>query len=244
MIHNILMFGKGFAPAPHTTDALVLGRKGADLAAMAASGINVPASLVLPVALIDEFLLHPNSFRHWAQANIGDILEQFGVEDATLMAVRLSPVRPDLGMSQTLLGLGQTPAGFLAHAALYGEDFAWRKRREMVTAYADFAKGIGPDVFEEALEELVEASAAEIQLCKTTEYVFATKSGTPFDVDRNTQITDAIASGLAAWSTPRARAFRDLNGFSHISGFAILLQKQVVFDDHATGCTGLTIPAP
>jgi phosphoenolpyruvate synthase/pyruvate phosphate dikinase len=139
MNREIILFGKDFA-APPIADVNALGRKAADLAQMAIAGINVPASAVLPVGLIDHFLNRPSETKAWLKANIDAVLQRFGVADETLLAVRLSPVQAVPGLGQTVLGLGQTAEGFAAHSRLYSEEFAWRKRREMIVLVLRFLR--------------------------------------------------------------------------------------------------------
>lgn len=240
MNQDTTLFGKGFAP-PLTADVNQLGRKAGDLAKMVQAEINVPPSLVLPVSLIDQFLLNPGKAKSWLAANLDRLLQEFGVNNDTLTAVRLSPVLAVPGLMQTILGLGQTKAGFLAHKVLYGEDFAWRKRREMIVAYAEFAKGIGPEVFEEVLEDMIEYEASDQRMCEVVELVYAEKTGVAFEADRNQQIMEAILAGIASWNAPRPAAFRELNGIGHTGGLAIMLQKQVIFDADGNGCAGSVI---
>ena len=240
MNQDIILFGKGFTP-PISVDASQLGRKAADIARMAKAGINIPASAVLPVALIDRFLENAADAETWLEANIEDLFSEFRVKDLTLLAVRLSPVENVPGLGETILGLGQTEAGFAAHASRFGEQFAWRKRREMIVTYAEFAKGIAAEVFEESLEDAVSAMASERQLCEATEQCFFEYTGEIFAAGRKEQITQAILSGLRSWLSPRATAYRDLNGLKFTGGLAIMLQRQVICDADDSGCAGSAI---
>jgi pyruvate, orthophosphate dikinase len=240
MNREIILFGKDFA-APPIADVNALGRKAADLATMAQANIAVPASAVFPVSLIDDFLKKPNEAKTWLKDNIDIILQRFGVADETLLAVRLSPVHPVPGLSATVLGLGQTTEGFISHARHYGEDFAWRKRREMIVAYAEFAKGIGADVFEEALEDMIEFEASDQRMCEVAEIVFERETASKFEAGRSQQIIDAIIAAVASWNTPRAASYRALNGVGLTGGLALVLQKQVIFDGDSFGSTGNAI---
>ena len=237
MDQDIILFGKGF-PAPAMADAKVLGRKAADLAIMAKAGIKIPASAVLPVFLIDQFLKKPKEAKAWLEENIEGLLQRFGVKDLTLLAVRLSPVENVPGIGETIIGLGQTMAGFAVHSSKFGEDFAWRKRREMIVTYADFAKKIGQEVFEEELEELVGLAAPEKLLCEAVERIYVAQTGGHFSATRGQQIVDAILAGIASWMSPRASAFRDINGLQLTGNLAIMLQRQVIYDADVSGCAG------
>lgn len=240
MNRDIVLFGQDFTP-PLQAGVSMLGRKAGDLAIMAHAGIHVPATAVFPVTLVDYFLQHPEKTRGWLNANIEAVLQRFGVADETLLAVRLSPVRPVPGLSPTIFGLGQTEAGFAAQARLYGQEFAWLKRREMIVTYAECAKGIGAEVFEEVIEDMIEAAASQEELCHAVEAVFSQHTHANFEAGRNLQITEAILAGLRSWSTPRAVAFRELNGLGFAGGLAVMLQKQVIFDADSSGCVGHAI---
>ena len=117
MIRDIVFFGKDFAPPPHA-DIKSFGRKAANLATMALAGINIPASAVLPIGLIDYFLNKPNDAKAWLDDNLDRIFQDFGVNDETLLAVRLSPVYAVPGLSLTVLGLGQTMMMFRENLVL------------------------------------------------------------------------------------------------------------------------------
>ena len=240
MNQDIILFGKGFAP-PSIADVTALGRKAADLALMAKAKINIPASAVLPVQLIDVFLKKPEQAKVWLDVHLDDFLHRFGVKDLTLLAVRLSPIENVPGIGETILGLGQTEAGFAAHSSRFGEHFAWRKRREMIVSYGEFAKNIGAEVFEEALEDLIGASATERELCEVIENCFLENTGEKFNAGRKEQVTQAIVSGLKSWISPRAAAYRELNGMQPTNGLAIMLQRQVIYDADVSGCAGSII---
>jgi pyruvate,orthophosphate dikinase len=237
MNRDIVLFGQDFTP-PLQAGVSMLGRKAGDLATMAHAGIHVPATAVFPVTLVDYFLQHPEKTRDWLNANIEAVLQRFGVADETLLAVRLSPVNAVPGLSPAIFGLGQTEAGFAAQARIYGQEFAWLKRREMIVTYAECAKGIGAEVFEEAIEDMIEAAASQEELCHAVEAVFSHHTHANFEAGRNQQIIEAILAGLRSWSTPRAVAFRELNGLGFTAGLAVMLQKQVIFDADTLGCVG------
>jgi pyruvate, orthophosphate dikinase len=237
MDRQIIIFGKGFASTP-PADAAKLGAKGADLAAMAAAGIPVPATAVFPVGLIDQLL----EGGHGALARLGSsldgVIDRFSVSGQTLLALRLSPVQAVPGLSHSFLGLGQTQEGFAAQARQYGEAYAWKKRRQMIAVHGEAAFDVGPEIFEEALEDLVDASASERALCARTEDVYERTTGRPFSAGRNAQLLDAIKALLKSWHGRHASEFRALHGLPAQGGLALIMQKQVLHDAEESGCAG------
>ncbi|MCU0831725.1 MAG: pyruvate, phosphate dikinase [Rhizobiaceae bacterium] len=240
MDRQLILFGNGFAP-PQSVEAAVLGDKAANLARMAQAGIAVPATAVLPVSLVDRFIRDPEASAAWLDASMEGILHRFGAADDDLLCVRPSPVFNVPGLLHTVLGLGQTPAGFAVHARAHGEAFAWRKRREMLQSYGEIAAGIGPEVFEEALEDLVEQGAGERALCAAAEAAYERESGSAFQAPRGQQIACAIRAAVASWLKARAQNYRDLHGLPHLGGLAVIIQKQVLADADERGGAGFAI---
>jgi pyruvate, orthophosphate dikinase len=237
MDRQIVIFGKGFDAAP-AADASVLGAKGADLAAMAAAGIPVPATAIIPVTLTDQLLEGGEQALARFEAALDAIAARFSLDGQTLLAVRLSPVNPVPGLGHSFLGLGQTQEGFAAHTVVYGDAFAWRKRRQMIAVHAEAAFDAGPELFEEALEDLVDAGASERALCARVEEVYERIAKRPFTAGRNAQLLAAISALLKSWNGRHAAEYRALHGLPSSGGLAVILQKQVLHDAVGTGCAG------
>jgi pyruvate,orthophosphate dikinase len=240
MDRQLILIGNGFPP-PRDVDLAVLGEKAANLARMAANGIAIPSTGVLPVGVVDRFILTPDEAMQGLEAALEGMFVRLGVAQDDLLCVRLSPVAAMPGLLDSVFGLGQTAQGFAAHSRDHGEDFAWRKRREMIAAHGEIAAGIGPEVFEEAMEALVEQGASERALCQCCEAVFERETGGPFAANRTAQVAMAIKAGVASWTRPRARGYRDLHGIAQTGGLAVILQKQILIDADAKGCSGFAL---
>ena len=218
-------------PHPSGTDlTALLGGKGAGLAVMAGElGLAVPPGFTIGVpagrawldggwpAGLDDELAH-----HLA------LLEErtgrrFGGDPPLLVSVRSGAPISMPGMLDTVLDVGLDPTTTAALAAETGDErFALDCQLRLVTMFGTVVHGLDRSLFEadavggQRADAVTEADAVGGLRDRVAEARrrFAEATGAPFPDDGRAQLRAAIEAVFASWRSPRARAFRAVEGIA------------------------------
>ncbi len=252
----VYFFGAGQTEGDGTMKAL-LGGKGAGLAEMARIGVPVPPGFTITTEVCRLYLSghrYPDGLREEvaaATARLQDATgKTFGQGASPLLVSVRSGARFSMpGMMDTILNLGLNEQTVLALAAAAGnERFAWDSYRRFVQMYGGVVLAVPAARFEERIERRKAARGvrddtdleAEDLRELTAEFksVVQAQTGKPFPEDPQDQLWGAIHAVFSSWETPRAKAYRKINGIPDDLGTAVNVCTMVfgnMGDDSATG---------
>ena len=223
-----------------------LGGKGAGLAEMTASGINVPPGLTLttqccrnyhnnnkvPDSLFDEVFQKLLSVEH----SIG---RQFGSEtNPLLISVRSGAKYSMPGMMDTILNLGLNDETVEALAKITGnQSFALDSYRRLIQMFGNVVLDISKDEFEHGLTtvktkaKISDDRELTVQDLRTIianyKNIIVKATGLPFIQDVKEQLKAAIEAVFKSWLNARAIYYRELNKIDHSIGTAVNIQAMV-----------------
>lgn len=232
----------------------LLGGKGAGLAQMTASGVNVPPGLTIltlccreysktnkmPDGLMDQVYEALTDIESSLDRKLGDL------QKPLLLSVRSGAKFSMPGMMDTILNLGMNDETVTALAGLTNnERFAYDSYRRFIQMYSNVVMQVDKDEFEEILDdkkdELGIKSDAEFTVSDLKALVeqFKTKvkelTGSQFPQDVKEQLCGAIEAVFKSWNNSRAVYYRNLHKIDHNIGTAVNVQSMVFgnFDDNS-----------
>ncbi|MDX1986797.1 MAG: pyruvate, phosphate dikinase [Candidatus Obscuribacter sp.] len=257
---RVYLFEEGFEAMGGDREAMkeLLGGKGAGLAEMTRSGVNVPPGLTIltsccreytaggekmPAGLFDEILSELAHVEKKLDRKLGDLNKPL------LLSVRSGAKFSMPGMMDTVLNLGLNDQTVESIATLTKNPrFAWDSYRRFIQMFSNVVLEIGKDKFEDILDdmkdELKVSNDNELTVENLKKLVLEYKAlvekkkGKPFPQDPKQQLHDSIEAVFRSWNNPRAVYYRNLNKIDHNLGTAVNVQSMVFgnFDDSsATG---------
>jgi pyruvate,orthophosphate dikinase len=235
-----------------------LGGKGAGLAEMSATGVNVPPGITLltsccreyfqngkqvPDGLFDEVFEQLKQVEAAVGRKLGDLSQPL------LVSVRSGAKFSMPGMMDTILNLGLNDQTVQSLAKISNnERFAWDSYRRFIQMYGNVVQGISKDDFEELLQDKkkkaglasdIELNAAQFQdLVGEYKELVKKEIGKDFPQNVVEQLRGAIEAVFRSWNNPRAAYYRNLNKIDHNLGTAVSVQAMVfgnLDDKSATG---------
>ncbi len=255
--HRVYLFAdayKAFCPdgqeitiSARTAMREALGGKGAGLAEMTATGVNVPPGLTIltsvcrqyheqgqkmPDGLLDEL---KETLKHVEKA----VDRQLGnVEKPLLVSVRSGAKFSMPGMMDTVLNLGLNDKTVAGLAKMTNNPrFAWDSYRRFIQMYSNVVLDIHKDKFEDLLEDKKdelgikndpELKAEDLQeLVKEYKALVEKERHKPFPQDTHEQLAGAIEAVFRSWNNSRAIYYRNLNKIDHNLGTAVNVQAMV-----------------
>jgi pyruvate,orthophosphate dikinase len=253
----VYFFGAGQAEGGKEMKAL-LGGKGANLAEMTRIGVPVPPGFTITTDACRHYLRHhdvPDGLRDEVAENVRRLEaatgKSFGGEgDPLLVSVRSGAAVSMPGMMDTILNLGLNERTVAALADMAQDHrFAWDSYRRFVQMYSDVVLGVHVDRFERLLEarkhargveEDTDLSADDLRGL-TAEYhaLVLEATGRPFPEDPQEQLWGAIGAVFESWNTPRAVAYRRVNGIPDDMGTAVSVCSMVFGNMGETSGTGV-----
>ncbi len=224
-----------------------LGGKGAGLAEMTASGVNVPPGLTIatsvcreyheqgqkvPAGLFDQVLEQLKHVESTLDRKLGDL------EKPLLLSVRSGAKFSMPGMMDTILNLGLNDKTVESLAKLTNNPrFAWDSYRRFIQMYCNVVLDIHKDKFEDILDDKKDdlgikndpdLTAEHLKdLVKEYKELVLKQHGKPFPQDTNEQLTGAIEAVFRSWNNNRAIYYRNLNKIDHNLGTAVTIQAMV-----------------
>lgn len=225
----------------------MLGGKGAGLADMTASDVNVPPgmTLVTPCCrqyykdnnkisqdLIDQVFAELKSIETALDRKLGD------TDKPLLLSVRSGAKFSMPGMMDTILNLGLNDQTVVALASLTNnERFAWDSYRRFIQMFGNVVLNIDKADFEQLLDDHKKNLGAKFdadldaghlkQLANQFKELVKNRTGKDFPQDPPTQLIGAIEAVFKSWNTSRAVYYRNLNKIDHNLGTAVNIQAMV-----------------
>jgi len=252
----VYFFGAGQTEGSQEMKPL-LGGKGAGLAEMARIGVPVPPGFTITTEVCRLYIKagrYPEGLREEVAAALQRVEAATGKTfgegpDPLLVSVRSGAMFSMPGMMDTILNLGLNDDTASALADATGnERFAWDSYRRFVQMYADVVLDVHADRFEKLIAEAkrargvkedTELGADDLRrLTHDFKALVKTATGEPFPDDPQDQLWGAIHAVFKSWDTPRAIAYRRVNGISDDLGTAVNVCTMVfgnMGDDSATG---------
>jgi pyruvate,orthophosphate dikinase len=236
----------------------VLGGKGANLAEMTSLGIPVPPGFTISTAICQVFYdageKLPENVRTQAQTALKKVESKIGKVfgdrgNPLLVSVRSGARASMPGMMDTILNLGlndETVEGLSKKSG--NPRFAWDSYRRFVQMYSDVVMGMNSSFLEVTMEDMKDEKGYKLDTDLTAEDLkllvskfkkqISDSTGQKFPSDPYEQLWGAISAVFRSWNTPRAVAYRALNGIPSKWGTAVNIQSMVfgnMGDDSATG---------
>ncbi len=225
----------------------MLGGKGAGLADMTASGVNVPPGMTLVThccrqyyrdnnkiseGLLDQVFAKLTSIESLLDRKLGD------AHKPLLLSVRSGAKFSMPGMMDTILNLGLNDSTVLTLAKLTSnERFAWDSYRRFIQMYGNVVLAIDKADFEQLLEDQKKNVGARFdsdldaghlkQLSGRFKELVKDRTGNDFPQDPRAQLIGAIEAVFRSWNTSRAIYYRNLNKIDHNLGTAVNIQAMV-----------------
>jgi pyruvate,orthophosphate dikinase len=268
---QVFQFGHGIGPSPGAS-LEVVGNKAWHLMRLAEAGLPVPPGFVLGTG----WATGDGALESGARSRLRDVVasEVRALESRTgrtfgggrpplLLAVRSGAAVSMPGMMDTVLdvGLGDATIGALRRAS-GNPRLCWDSYRRLVATFGEAVLGVPAGRFERALAEAVEAAAVPDEreldatqleaLARDELAIVEAVTGRSFPQDPYEQLSRAIEAVFRSWTSPRAQAFRRMQGLPDAGGTAVTVQAMVFGNrggasgsgvaftrDPATGAPGL-----
>jgi pyruvate,orthophosphate dikinase len=243
----------------------LLGGKGANLAEMSLIGIPVPPGFTITTDTCTEYnqlgkeavieLLKEEV--EAAVANVEQIMgTTFGSdENPCLLSVRSGARVSMPGMMDTVLNLGMNDKSVQGLIARTGNKrFAWDSYRRFVQMFGGVVLGVEAqskedhDPFEEIIDKAKEKKGVAldtelevedlIQMVADFKAACVAHTGKPFPEDPWEQLWGSVTAVFDSWMNPRAKYYRNMNGYPEEWGTAVNVQAMVygnMGDNSATG---------
>ncbi len=230
----------------------LLGGKGAGLAEMTSSGVNVPPGLTLltsccreysttgkiPEGLFDEVAKHLGTVEKSLGKKLGDL------EKPLLLSVRSGAKFSMPGMMDTILNLGLNDKTVEALAKQTGNArFAWDSYRRFIQMFSNVVLDVDKDEFEEILDAHKKKAGVKVDSDLTVEQLkeliseykklVEAETKKPFPQDVQEQLKGAVEAVFKSWNNTRAIYYRRMHKIDNNLGTAVNIQSMVFgnFDD-------------
>ncbi|MQA89856.1 MAG: pyruvate, phosphate dikinase [Gemmatimonas sp.] len=241
----VYFFGGGGADGTREQMGL-LGGKGANLAEMTRIGVPVPPGFTITTEACRQYMRRgdlPAGLVQEVESNLRRMEEStkrtFGRSSAPLLvSVRSGAAVSMPGMMDTILNLGLNDETVEALARDSQNDrFAYDSYRRFVHMYGNVVLGIKADRFEHLLEERkrgrgvkedTELNANDLRvLVQQFKDLAQEGTGEPFPEEPAEQLWGAIRAVFDSWKTPRAIAYRKVNGIPDDLGTGVTVMAMV-----------------
>ncbi len=251
-------FGGGKAEGTGTMKD-TLGGKGAGLAEMTNTGINVPPGFTISTdacrLYYENNMSLPKPFDKEMKKMIerleSDMGAQFGdVVKPLLLSVRSGAKFSMPGMMDTVLNLGlntETVKGFIEKTN--NPRFVYDLYRRFISMFGNVVLGIDSDLFEEVITKKKKQrrvkqdsslSAEDFKaIVKQFLKVVEKKSGEPFPADPWVQLQMSRDAVFRSWNAPRAITYRTAHHIPADLGTAVNIQAMVYGNMGGTSATGV-----
>lgn len=257
---NVLLFSEG-ASCFENDRALMrneLGGKGAGLAEMTHTGINVPPGLTIPTSVCRAYYQEGGVMPEGLMEEVMNALKTVELrlgcglgnpEKPLLLSVRSGAKFSMPGMMDTILNLGLNDDTVESLAKTTNNPrFAWDSYRRFIQMFGNVVFDIRKDKFEQIIEHQKDKTGIELDTGFTADHwkivvtqfkeLVKKEKGADFPQAPVDQLTQAIEAVFRSWNNPRAIYYRNLNKIDHALGTAVNIQSMVfgnLGDHSATG---------
>lgn len=260
LTRRVYLFEEGYEALDGDREAMkeAFGGKGAGLAEMTRSGVNVPPGLTILTTCCREYTANGGKMLDGLMDEVNQQLAHVeakldrklgDLQKPLLLSVRSGAKFSMPGMMDTILNLGLNDKTVESLAKLTDNPrFAWDSYRRFIQMYSNVVLEISKDQFEDILEDMKDELKVHTDSDLTVENLkklvvlykahVLKKSGKDFPQDTNVQLSGAIEAVFRSWNNNRAVYYRNLNKIDHNLGTAVNVQSMVFgnFDnDSATG---------
>ncbi len=258
MAKHVYFFGENRADGNASMKNL-LGGKGSNLAEMAGLGIPVPPGFTITTDVCTYCYQNDGKYPEGLEEDVSDTLREveelmgarFGDPENPLLVSVRSGARVSMpGMMDTVLNLGlndETVEGLIAKTE--NPRMCYDSYRRFVQMYANVVMGAKGDEFEELLRAKKDERGVKDdtgltaddlkELVPKFKAVVREKTGKDFPTDPKEQLWGAIGAVFHSWDTPRAVAYRQINGIPDDWGTAVNVQAMVFGNMGNTSATGV-----
>jgi pyruvate,orthophosphate dikinase len=246
-------------PTPEGATAEVFGHKAANLIRMAQAGLPVPPGFVLPTTLCRAYFEGgqrlPEGTLDLLRTGVRQIERAadltFGAQRRPLLvSVRSGAPVSMPGMLDTVLNIGLCDRTLPALIRMTGNPrHAWDSYRRLIQAYGEVVHGLPADPFERVLEEYLRnegvPAVAELDVAALKGIAqdfldrYRLAKGEPFPQDPAAQLSGAVGAVFRSWQSPRAVAYRRLQGLPDLPGTAATVQVMVFGNMGGTSGAGV-----
>ena len=236
----------------------LLGGKGANLAEMTNMGLPVPPGFTISTDACKAYMAAGDTLPEGLMDEVGAALvkleESMGKrlgdgEDPLLVSVRSGAPFSMPGMMDTVLNLGLNDTSVQGLARQTGNDrFAWDSYRRFVQMFGKIVLDVSGELFEEALEDLMEDRNVTVDtaltaddlrgLVTTFKDIVQREAGVTFPDEPREQLGYAIEAVFKSWNGERAKVYRKMEKIPDDLGTAVNVQTMVFGnkgDDSGTG---------
>lgn len=260
LTRRVYLFEEGYEALDGDREAMkeAFGGKGAGLAEMTRSGVNVPPGLTILTTCCREYTANGGKMLDGLMEEVNQQLAHVeakldrklgDLQKPLLLSVRSGAKFSMPGMMDTILNLGLNDKTVESLSKLTDNPrFAWDSYRRFIQMYSNVVLEISKDQFEDILEDMKDELKVHTDSDLTVEnlkklvvlykaYVLK-KSGKEFPQDTKVQLSGAIEAVFRSWNNNRAVYYRNLNKIDHNLGTAVNVQSMVFgnFDNNsATG---------
>jgi pyruvate,orthophosphate dikinase len=239
----------------------LLGGKGANIAEMTRvlGPELVPAGFTITTEACVEFMRagreEPAGMAEQVEEALARLETQSGKrlgdqQDPLLVSVRSGARESMPGMMDTVLNLGLNDHAVIGLArTTNNERFAWDSYRRFVQMFGNVVRGIGGDVYEDAIKAAKDARGvaqdteldvdALKELTNTFKVIYQEHTGEDFPQEPHMQLRLAIRAVFDSWMGDRAVAYRRFNRIPDDWGTAVNVQQMVFGNKGETSGSGV-----
>jgi pyruvate,orthophosphate dikinase len=237
----------------------LLGGKGAGLAEMTATGVNVPPGMTILTSVCrqyyDEGRKMPGGLFEEIKTQLKHIEEKLDrklgdTQRPLLLSIRSGAKFSMPGMMDTILNLGLNDKTVEGLAKLTNNPrFAWDSYRRFIQMYSNVVLDLHKDKFEDLLHEKKEKlgiksdtdlTAEHLQeLVKDYKGLVKSERKIDFPQDTDEQLAGSVEAVFRSWNNSRAVYYRNLNKIDHNLGTAVNIQAMVFGNFDESSATGV-----
>lgn len=263
---RVYFFGQGKADG-HGKQKDLLGGKGAGLAEMTNSGVEVPAGFTITTEVCDAYYKNnkqlPSGLKEEVELYISKLESAMGMKlgdsnNPLLVSVRSGAKESMPGMMDTILNLGindQVVEGIIRKTN--NPRFAWDSYRRFIQMFSDVAMDVHKHLFETALTEEKNKLAARLgrnpkevkdtdlsaddlkRLVDTYKAIYKKEKGSDFPQDPRVQLWASIMAVFNSWNNDRAIVYRQKYSIKGLLGTAVNVQAMVFGNMGDSSATGV-----
>jgi len=254
----IYYFGKAKTEG-ESSQKVLLGGKGANLAEMTSIGLPVPPGFTITTEVCglyyEEGEQLPSGLDESVKANVATLEEELGKKfgddtNPLLVSVRSGAAVSMPGMMDTILNLGLTDVSVAGLAENTGNTrFAYDAYRRLINMFGDVVMEVHHEHFEAAFDAIKEKyntsedtevpAEGLIELCEAYKAVYKEHTGDEFPQDPYRQLELAIDAVFRSWNTPRAIRYREVENIRGLRGTAVNVQSMAYGNMGESSGTGV-----
>ena len=254
----IYYFGKAKTEG-ESSQKVLLGGKGANLAEMTSIGLPVPPGFTITTEVCglyyEEGEQLPSGLDESVKANVATLEEELGKKfgddtNPLLVSVRSGAAVSMPGMMDTILNLGLTDVSVAGLAENTGNTrFAYDAYRRLINMFGDVVMEVHHEHFEAAFDAIKEKyntsedtevpAEGLIELCEAYKAVYKEHTGDEFPQDPYRQLELAIDAVFRSWNTARAIRYREVENIRGLRGTAVNVQSMAYGNMGESSGTGV-----